>query len=527
MLPMHPDTPAYEPAVTAALETMIQVLELEENLEVGHEVPTTIEAIISLVAEEMTEKRPESPLPQASTNKLRDLIPTKQPTYPRRVPYSVRELAVLWALRAKMGVRVLKELQGNVVFFAGPSEQPTLMFPAMTGDLEVAALIMRRVGNNKTFINAQDLTGTTALHMAVWYGNAPMVSFLINCGANINIETHKKETALYLAALIGKLDCVQRLLKCKEVRIDAVDYEGSTPLHGAAHGGHEAIVALLIASGANRHIKTPEQETALDFATRQGNLGCVQLLLQGPLTEKMIIASVMKAIQFNQGVVLKYFLDLQYDTVVTPEGNLESRVFNVNALFVEGRYTLLQYAVHCKQPDMVHLLLAYSAKPWLLSICDGSILDCSIPLHAIKNPCILADNLCLAALYGENAFITLILKYYPVLVNCYNQFGVMPLHYAAQSDNPETVKLLLAAGANVNVVDRDGYTVLHYAVENKELEVARVLLAADATKLNLCVPEMLTHYKPIQFAKARGNYSLATCLEEVCPGQESNLRPVP
>jgi uncharacterized protein len=75
--------------------------------------------------------------------------------------------------------------------------------------------------------------------------------------------------------------------------------------------------------------------------------------------------------------------------------------------------------------------------------------------------------------------------------NSSNAFGKTPLMYAAQFDSAEAVRMLLAAGAEVNARTRQAFgcalyvatgdrTPLHYAAENAALEVIRLLVEAGA-----------------------------------------------
>src|SRR5258707_194527 len=51
--------------------------------------------------------------------------------------------------------------------------------------------------------------------------------------------------------------------------------------------------------------------------------------------------------------------------------------------------------------------------------------------------------------------------------------GATALHWAAQSDDPETVDLLLAAGAKPNLKDRYGFTALYFACSNGNAAIVR------------------------------------------------------
>jgi ankyrin repeat protein len=71
----------------------------------------------------------------------------------------------------------------------------------------------------------------------------------------------------------------------KGVDVNAKRENGSTPLHGAAEGGHEEIVELLITEGADLHATTISMMGGggwipLHSAARQGHRGIVELLIE-------------------------------------------------------------------------------------------------------------------------------------------------------------------------------------------------------------------------------------------------------
>ena len=86
------------------------------------------------------------------------------------------------------------------------------------------------------------------------------------------------------AAEKGNLIGVQTELD-KGVDVNAKREDGSTPLHGAAEGGHGEIVKLLIAAGADLHATTVSMLGGggwipLHSAARQGHRGIVELLIE-------------------------------------------------------------------------------------------------------------------------------------------------------------------------------------------------------------------------------------------------------
>jgi len=86
------------------------------------------------------------------------------------------------------------------------------------------------------------------------------------------------------AAFGGDVAGVQTELD-KGVDVNAKRGDGSTPLHGAAEGGHEEIVELLITAGADLHATTVSMLGGggwipLHSAARQGHRGIVELLIE-------------------------------------------------------------------------------------------------------------------------------------------------------------------------------------------------------------------------------------------------------
>ncbi|BBA36212.1 Pfs, NACHT and Ankyrin domain protein [Methylocaldum marinum] len=70
----------------------------------------------------------------------------------------------------------------------------------------------------------------------------------------------------------------------------------------------------------------------------------------------------------------------------------------------------------------------------------------------------------------------------PGNVNLRDDDGRTPLMHAvlAEHPRPETMKLLVARGADVNAADHSGWTALHFAGQDQKAEAVRTLLEAGA-----------------------------------------------
>jgi ankyrin repeat protein len=87
----------------------------------------------------------------------------------------------------------------------------------------------------------------------------------------------------------------------------------------------------------------------------------------------------------------------------------------------------------------------------------------------------------LAAFFGRaEAVRTLLDADAPVAEPSRNEMTVQPLHAAAAGQHSEIVWLLIASDAPVQVPQRHGWTPLHSAVHNGDVESIKALLAAGA-----------------------------------------------
>src|SRR6516164_8908244 len=172
-------------------------------------------------------------------------------------------------------------------------------------DLETADLLIK-AGANASAVNRE---GVMPLQLAAINGNATMLEKLVKAGADPNAPLSKfKDTALMLAARTGKVDAMKVLID-HGAQVNAVEtWGGTTPLMWAVSERHLPAVKLLVANGADVNAKswfvgsahgrgfegaTPEPPnpkqtvdelaggwmTPLMFAAREGDLEIGKLLV--------------------------------------------------------------------------------------------------------------------------------------------------------------------------------------------------------------------------------------------------------
>jgi uncharacterized protein len=144
-----------------------------------------------------------------------------------------------------------------------------------SGDKAAVRALLRE----RADVNASEADGTTALHWAARKDDAETVEMLIRAGANVKAANRYGVTSLYLASLNGNGALVEMLLKAG-ADPNGVLPEGETVLMRAARTGKVAAVKALVANGAEVNAKeTWRGQTALMWAAAEGNADVVRFLI--------------------------------------------------------------------------------------------------------------------------------------------------------------------------------------------------------------------------------------------------------
>lgn len=148
---------------------------------------------------------------------------------------------------------------------AGAWGVPPLVDAVKSGDRE-AVLRMIAEGSD---VNAAEQDGTTALMWAAYHGDARLVEALLEAGADGSRMNDYGASAMSEAVAAGDADII-RLLLDADVSANAANPEGETALMAVARTGNVEAARLLIEAGAD--VNAREQwggQTALMWATAQ------------------------------------------------------------------------------------------------------------------------------------------------------------------------------------------------------------------------------------------------------------------
>lgn len=127
-------------------------------------------------------------------------------------------------------------------------------------------------------VNARDDDGTPALVLAAGMGEAGVVRFLIEQGANVDATSaSNKETALMRAAASGDKFSTAVLLYFK-ANPNLGDKLGETALMKAVRSGNADVIKLFIDAKADLMVEDNTGHTALDYAKNSRKSSIVKLL---------------------------------------------------------------------------------------------------------------------------------------------------------------------------------------------------------------------------------------------------------
>ncbi|CAF3996688.1 unnamed protein product [Rotaria sordida] len=190
--------------------------------------------------------------------------------------------------------------------------------------------------------NANDLniTGETALFIATLKDRIDVVKFLIEKGAQVNIQNHCGVSPLHLCAKSGNQELVQMLIQAGanvniapqgKIPIETL-LAVETPLIAAAKKGHVEICEYLIQNGADVNAVTMTGVTPLYTTTEEGHLDVVILLIRhgadinqspkGHVARDLHIENqtpLLIACMRNHEAIIRYLIESGADINVTSE----------------------------------------------------------------------------------------------------------------------------------------------------------------------------------------------------------------
>ncbi len=381
-------------------------------------------------------------------------------------------------------VQTLVEQQAPVNV-AQPDGATALHWTAHWDDLETADALLRAGAD----VNATNELGVAPLALSCINGSARMVEKLLERGANVNHTLPTGVTPLMTCARSGNVDAVRHLLAHgAHVNVQET-LQGQTALMWASAEKHPDVVATLIAAGADVQSRSSDGFTPLLFTAQQGDLESARLLLDAGVDIDEVSgdgsAALLVATESGHANMVQFLLNAGA---------------NVNATSA-GR-TALHATVQHERLDIATLLLAEDADPNAqlqdrLPRFAGTLGNETAPLNMIG-----ATPFWLAAKFADLRLMRLLVDHggdpqlasddrtTPLMVAAgigflegYDRYGRLMFNddtARREQHELEAVKLTMALGGDVSVVNEYGQTVMHGAAYSGNDSIVRFLAEQGA-----------------------------------------------
>jgi ankyrin repeat protein len=337
-------------------------------------------------------------------------------------------------MKPVLTLTVVVALCVSAVMLSAPPVTAPVADAAMHGDRNSVRSLLKQGAD----VNAAQPDGMTALHWAADRGDAELAGMLLYAGANPNAMTRIGEyTPLHVASRDGNAAVIKMLLEKGADAAAKTTNSGVTPLHLAAASGNIEAVSALLEKKVDVNAKENEWgQTPLTFAAAQNRADVIKVLIQHGANPNISSKSVdipkesqlaAAASERQRQVIASY----------GKRGQEQPSAAEVQAAVLAGREL---YASGVIPPGLV---VARGGRGGGGGAAAANGDDGAPPAITTKG-------------------------------------GMTPLLHAARQGYAESVKALVAGGANINEAAGDGTTPLLIAIINAEYDTAIELVKLGA-----------------------------------------------
>jgi uncharacterized protein len=389
-----------------------------------------------------------------------------------------------------------------------------LLEAAYTGDAAAVAALIKAGAN----VNEANQFGATPVGEAARRGDAAILKLLLDAGADAESTNSDGETALMNVARTGNVEAARLLLKAG-ARINAREqWGGQTALIWAAAQAQPQMIRFLLARGADGNVRSAVRNwerrvtaegrpkdmnrggfTAMMYAAREGHVEAARALIEGKvdldLADPDGTTPLILALMNGHWDTAKLLVEAGADVNLWDwwgQSPLYLAV-DMNTLPTSARIDLptMDYA---NGVDLIKLLLAKGAnpnaqlklKPPFRMLSQDRLSDPMLDAGAtpLLRAAKAADMTAMRLLLGAGALVNLpnIFGHTPLMAACGAGRGNNPTrggrHTEAQAI--EAATLLLAAGADINAQTVEGDSAVHGAAFRGWGELIKMLAAAGA-----------------------------------------------
>jgi ankyrin repeat protein len=352
-----------------------------------------------------------------------------------------------------------------------------LHIAVMKVDLPIISILVEAGANLEA--TTQNEGGETALHIAVRRGNLDIVKILCAAGANLQATTHTEgETALHIAIRHGRNDILEELLSHRPNLDVRALRTSETPLHYAvAKSGSLATVVDLLERGANYEALDSEGRSAAELAISNENINAAVAIVKmacGNRTklakEKDMLVRHVEQTKNRSSMDSELIADI-FEAGCKPESTVLVEAIEKNdvalaELFLQrgadpnqptssGLYPIF-VALECSGAQMIQLLAKHGADATVENGDGLTVLQAALASPSAANGQAIQGMFEALISCGADPKIT-----YPD--------GKTLLHHVVSPPlrHPKLAHKLISSGVEVNQVDDSGSSALHYAGQSR------------------------------------------------------------
>uniref|UniRef100_A0A7E4VBG3 Ion_trans domain-containing protein n=1 Tax=Panagrellus redivivus TaxID=6233 RepID=A0A7E4VBG3_PANRE len=389
-------------------------------------------------------------------------------------------------------------------------------------------------------IDVFDENGRTALHLAAANGHVELTQVLLQYKAFVNSKAKNGEAPLHLAAQFGHVKVVNVLVQDHGASLEAITLDNQTALHFAAKYGQLGVSQTLLALGANPNARDDKGQTPLHLAAENDYPDVVKLFLKMKQNNR----AVLTAIDQN-GFTCAHIAAMKGSLAVVRELMMIDKPMVIHAKTKTMEATTLHMAAAGGHKNIVKILLENGANPedenahgmtaLHLGAKNGHVsileaFDKNFWKRCSKKTGL--NALHIAAYYGNSDFVNEMVKSIPASVRSeppmYNhlvvkefatEYGLTPLHLASQSGHDSLVRMLLNQGVQVDATSTTMNVIpLHLAAQQGHIAVVGMLLSRSTQQQHAKDWRGRT---PLHLAAMNGHYEMVSLL--IAQGSNINV----
>ncbi|KAF5306570.1 hypothetical protein FQR65_LT07297 [Abscondita terminalis] len=288
----------------------------------------------------------------------------------------------------------------------------------------------------QTQITSLDGYGYKALHLAFDNDSYDVARFLIHEGADVNLTNDALMNGFLYSCMYGLFDIIKKI-RPMVTDINLQNMEGETGLHISLSYDYFDIARFLIDEGADVNLKSDFGMNAFHYACKFGIIDLVK--------------------------------------------KIRPMVADINAQDKYGK-TALHLAIEDEHLAVVRFLIEEGADaivPAFLYACKTGKVDLVQKIRPMLAN-INFENALHLALKNEKFFVARFLIEEGADVNLTNASGMTALHYACKFGKINLVKKILPSIIDLNLQNKKGETALQLSFKNLNFDVARLLIDAGA-----------------------------------------------